>query len=485
LTYWNKNHHSKKENEDMRTKLLTILMLVSILVVGCGTATTQPPVATQPPAAPIQAPATSAPTVPTQPPAAPAPTNTSAPAAQQATLKIYLLDYTADTIDWLESEINPAFTAAHPGVSVEITQGSWSGWDTTFAGFFAAKEGPDIINLGSEMNTLYGPSLADMDPYLGKDAWPDIANFGPALQNAMYDGKLRGLPIFTAPRYVFCRTDLAVGTLPPKSFADWVTFAKANTKIDPATNSITQQALVPVDAGSMADWQWWLLVYYSIGGQLYKADGTPNFDSPEAMATTQFILDMRQATYGPATDAVGALPTGQGSVIDVNDETGANNGAVCLAHSGWAAPAFDRPIWDKISIEPFYGDLPNFPNSKPVVLAFNDWLAVADYSPNKQLAADWLKMAFTKEANNKWNETMSLIPARNDSQYGFVTDSPILKKEAELAAQYGVGFAGIFESAQLQTIMQDALGRVVTEELTPAEANTQIQEQYSAVLSGQ
>ncbi len=462
----------------MRTKLFTILMLVSILVAGCAPAATQAPVATE---APVTTEAPVVTEAPTQ--AAPVPTATTAPVAEAVTLKIYLLDYTADTITWLENEINPAFVAAHPGVSVEITQGSWSGWDTTFAGFFAAGEGPDIINLGSEMNTLYGPSLADMESYLGKDAWPDLANFGPALQNAMFEGKLRGLPIFTAPRYVFCRTDLAVGTLPPKSFADWITFAKANTKIDPATNSLTQQALVPVDAGSMADWQWWLLVFYSIGGELYKADGTPNFDSPEALATTQFILDMRQATYGPAADAVGGLPTGQGSVIDVNDETGANNGAVCLAHSGWAAPAFTRPIWEKISIEPFYGDTTNFPNSKPVVLAFNDWLAVADYSKNKQLAADWLKMAFTKEANNKWNETMSLIPARNDSQYGYVVESPQLKKEAELASQYGVGFAGIKESATLQTIMQDVLGRVITEELTPAEAVAQIQEQYIAALN--
>ena len=204
----------------------------------------------------------------------------------------------------MKSDINPAFEAAHPGVTVEITEGSWSGWDTTFSGFFAAGEGPDIINLGSEMNTLYGESLADMDPYLGEAAWADIKNFGPALENAKYDGKLRGLPIFTAPRYVFCRTDLmedsgwTTGT--PKNFAEWIDFATKATKIDPATNSLTQQALVPVDAGSMADWQWWLLVFYSLGGELYKADGTPNFDSPEALAATQFVFDMRQATYGPA-----------------------------------------------------------------------------------------------------------------------------------------------------------------------------------------
>ena len=405
-----------------------------------------------------------------------------AAADEPKTLKIYLLDYTPDTIAWLKSDINPAFEAANPGVTVEITEGSWSGWDTTFAGFFAAGEGPDIINLGSEMNTLYGENLADMDSYLGAGAWDEISNFGPALENAKYEGKLRGLPIFTAPRYVFCRTDLATGTLPPKNFAEWVSFAGANSVVDSGTNSLTQQALVPVDAASMADWQWWLLVFYSLGGELYKADGSPNFDSPEALATTQFLLDMRQATYGPASDAVGTLPTGQGSVIDVDDATGNNNGAVCLAHSGWAAPAFDRPVWDNISIEPFYGDPANFPNSKPVVLAFNDWLAVADYSPNKELAADWLKTAFTKEANNKWNETMGLIPARNDAQFGYVTESPQLQREAELAAEYGVGFAGIKEAAKLSTIMQDALGKLITEELTPQEVNDTIQQQYTDAL---
>jgi multiple sugar transport system substrate-binding protein len=447
--------------------LLSVLVLVSLVLTACGS----------------PAPATEAPAAGDAPAAA-----TSAPPAsgQSTTLKIYLLDYTPDTIAWLNSEINPAFEAANPGVKVEITEGSWSGWDTTFSGFFAAGEGPDIINLGSEMNTLYGESLADMDPYLGEGAWDEISNFGPALENAKFEGKLRGLPIFTAPRYVFCRTDLmeaagwTAGT--PKNFADWTSFASQASVIDPATNSLTQQALVPVDAGSMADWQWWLLVYYSLGGELYKADGSPNFDSPEALAATQFLFDMRQATYGDAANAVGSLPTGQGSVIDVDDATGIDNGAVCLAHSGWAAPAFDRPIWDKITIEPFYGDPANFPNSRPVVLAFNDWLAVADYSPNKELAAEWLKMAFSKEANHKWNETMGLIPARNDAQYGYVTDSPQLQREAELAAEYGVGFAGIKEAAKLSTIMQDALGKLITEELTPEEVVARIQSEYTTAL---
>ncbi len=466
----------------MQKKLSIVLSVLIIFGVILSACTTTPP-------APATSDAPSAPEAPAAPVAeqpVSEPVSEAPAAAQDVTLKVYLLDYTPDTIAWLKSDINPAFEAAHPGVKVEITEGSWSGWDTTFSGFFAAGEGPDIINLGSEMNTLYGESLADMEAYLGESAWPDIKNFGPALENAKFEGKIRGLPIFTAPRYVFCRTDLmqasgwTSGTR--KNFDEWKTFATQASKIDEAANSLIQQALVPVDAGSMADWQWWLLVFYSLGGELYKADGSPNFDSPEALATTEFIYDLRQAIYGPSVNAVGSLPTGQGSVIDKDDATGKDNGAVCLAHSGWAAPAFDRPIWENISIDPFFGDPANFPKSKPVVLAFNDWLAVADYSKNKELAAEWLKLAFSKEANHKWNETMGLIPSRNDAQYGYVTDSPQLQREAELAAQYGVGFAGIKEAAKLSTIMQDALGKLITDELTPTDAVEKIQSEYTAAL---
>ena len=41
---------------------------------------------------------------------------TACGSAQPKTLKIYLLDYTPDTIAWLKSDINPAFEKAHPGV---------------------------------------------------------------------------------------------------------------------------------------------------------------------------------------------------------------------------------------------------------------------------------------------------------------------------------------------------------------------------------
>ncbi len=133
----------------MRTKLFVLIMLASLVLSACGQAQE-----TAAPEAPVEEPAAPA----EEPTEAPAEEPMEEPAMEPVTLKIYLLDYTPDTIAWLNDEINPAFEAANEGVTVEITEGSWSGWDTTFSGFFAAGEGPDIINLGSEMNTLYGES---------------------------------------------------------------------------------------------------------------------------------------------------------------------------------------------------------------------------------------------------------------------------------------------------------------------------------------
>ncbi|MCX6035143.1 MAG: carbohydrate ABC transporter substrate-binding protein, partial [Chloroflexi bacterium] len=85
----------------MRTKLFVMLMLASILLAACGGAT------------PTVAPTSAVPAAAVPPTAVPP---TTAPEA--ITLKIYLLDYTPDTITWLKSTINPAFEAANPGVTV-------------------------------------------------------------------------------------------------------------------------------------------------------------------------------------------------------------------------------------------------------------------------------------------------------------------------------------------------------------------------------
>lgn len=460
-------------------KLLTLFVLVLALL---ALAACSPAPATQEPAA--EEPAAEEPAA--EEPAAEEPA-AEEPAAEEPmaedetiTLQVYVVDYAADATDtWLEDEVVPAFQELHPNVEVEFIWGSWSTFGETVAGYFAAGEGPDIINLGSEFNGLYGDQLAPMNQYLGSAAWPEIENFIPGtLENASWDGELRGLPIFSAPRYVFCRTDLmeeAGYTEQPTDFAGWVEFAETASAVDSATNALTQQGFVPVDAGTMADFQWYLNTIWSLGGTLYKDDGvTPNFDSAEADAAIQFNYDLKRAVY--PDDTVGTLPAGTGSVIEEG------NGAVCLWHSGWAAPAPDSAVWEKIDIQPFTGDPANFPNSQSIVLSFVDWWAVPAYSPNVEMTAEFMKFVFSQENNHRYNETMNLIPARADAHTGYVVDNPVLQREAELASEYSYGFAGILEPTQLQSILQTELGLYLTDQQDKETTLSNIQEQYTRVL---
>lgn len=456
-----------------RLLIIAVLLSIAIVLVACGGAATTEAPAEEPAA---EKPAAEEPAA--EEPAAEEPVE---PAGEEAvTLRVYVVDFQVDVTDkWLEEEVVPAFQETHPNVEVEFIWGSWSTFGETVAGYFAAGEGPDIINLGSEFNGLYGDQLALLNDKLGPEAWPEIENFIPGtLENASWKGELRGLPIFSAPRYVFCRKDLmeeAGYNAQPTDFAGWVEFAQATTIIDADTNSLTQQGFVPVDAGTMADFQWYLNTIWSLGGSIYKDDGvTPNFDSPEADAAIQFNYDLKRAVY--PDENVGALPAGQGSVIEEG------NGAVCLWHSGWAAPAPDSAVWEKIDIQPFTGDPANFPNSKPIVLSFVDWWAVPAYSPNIDMTVEFMKFVFNKDNNFKYNETMNLIPARADAHTGYVVENPVLQREAELAAASSYGFAGILEPTKLQEILQTQLGLYLTDQQDKETTLTNIQEQYTQVL---
>jgi len=115
-------------------------------------------------------------------------------------------------------------------------------------------------------------------------------------------------------------------------------------------------------------------------------------------------------------------------------------------------------------------------------LSFVDWWAVPAYSPNVDMAAEFLKFVFNQENNHRYNETMNLIPARADAHTGYVVDNPVLQREAELASEYSYGFAGILEPTQLQSILQTQLGLYLTDQQDKAATLSSIQDQYTQVL---
>ncbi len=437
----------------MRSKVWILVAAVSALAVLLS-ACKPTPTATQPPAP-----------QPTQPPA---PQPTQPPAAEKVTIQVMVVDYIPDKTDkWLEEEVVPAFQKDHPNINVEFVYVNWGTLDETVQGYFAAGEGADILNLGSEYVAEYGDRLAPLGAYF-KD-WPDWAQFLPGtLDTVMWEGEPRGLPWLTAPRAYMCRTDILkeVGwDKVPATFAEMVKLAGDATIVE--GGALQRQGFTPLD-----DWQEYISLIWTLGGSIYKDDGSPNFDSPEAKAALQFMYDRRRAVL--PNEQTAGLPETTGALL-------ASDLVACQWGNLWGAPATSDPIWQKIELFPGFTHL-DFPNSKPVVQVFNDWLAIPAYSKHIPEAVEFLKFLGSAQNLNTYNSHFGSFPPRKDAWFGYVEQDAVMKKMGELMGQYGVGFADIRETAQFRDVLMAEMPLYFSDAQSLDTTLQNIQEKYTQIL---
>lgn len=425
---------------------LTVLMLLALLLVACGgaeptavPATTAPEATQEPAEEPAAEEATEEPAA--EETTAETATDETAATGEQITIKMMVVDYIPDKTDkWLEEEVVPAFQKEHPNVNVEFVYVNWGTLDETVQGYFAAGEGADIINLGSEYISEYGDRLAPLNSYM--EEWGQLDQFVPAtLDTVTWDGEVRGLPWLTAPRAVMCRTDIlkeAGFEAAPTTFEEAIAVAAATTIVE--DNALVRQGFIA--DGLLNNWQEYIALIWSLGGDIYKADGTPNFDSAEARAALEFMYNRRKAIL--PDDTIAGLPEATGSRLATDE-------AACTWGNLWGAPATSDPLWENISLSPGFTD-PAFASSKPAVQVFNDWLAIPAYSQNVEEATAFLQFLGSAENLNRYNADFGSFPPRKDAWTGFVED-PIMQQMGTLMDEYGKGFADVRETAQFRDML--------------------------------
>lgn len=436
----------------MRTKMLVVVTIVSVLALSLSACR---------PAATV---------VPTEvPPTEVAPTEV--PPSQPVTIQMMVVDYIPDKTDkWLEEEVVPAFQEEHPDINVEFVYVNWGTLDETIQGYFAAGEGADIINLGSEYIAEYGDRLAPLGEYF-KD-WDGFDQFLPAtLDTVTWDGEPRGIPWLTAPRAYMYRTDILAGAgwdNVPTTFDEMVQMVKDVTVVEGGALKLKGfQA-----TGGVGDWQEYISLIWTLGGQIYKEDGTPNFDSEEARAALKFMYDRHRAQFTDPT--IADLPEATGPLL-------ASDMLASFWGNLWGAPATDDPIWDEIELSPGFTD-PDFPNSEPVVQVFNDWLAVPTYSNHVAEAAEFLKFLGSAENLNAYNADFGSFPPRKDGWFGFVEEDAIMQDMAKLMEDYGIGFADIRETAQFRDILMAEIPLYFDDAQDLDTTLDNIQTQYTDIL---
>ncbi len=431
---------------------LMITLLVALLA-ACNTPAEQPA-----PAAPTETETQTE----TQPEA-----EAPASSAEQVNLRVMLVDYIPDVTDvWLEQEVVPAFQEEYPNVNVEFVYVNWGTLDETIQGYFAAGNGADIINLGSEYVAEYGDRLAPLNAQMAE--WGELDQFVPAtLDTVTWDGEVRGLPWLTAPRAVMCRTDTLTelgfdGA--PTTFDEMIAVAEAGTIIE--NNALVRQGFMA--DGLLNNWQEYLNIMNSLGAPLYKEDGRPNFDSPEAKAALEF-MNARRAAIMPS-DTIAGLPEASGSRLATGE-------VVCRWGNLWGAPATDDPLWENISLSAGFTD----GTGEATVQVFNDWLAIPAYSQNQAEAVAFLQFLGSAENMNAYNEQFGSFPPRTDAWFGYV-DNPIMQEMGRLMNEQGVGFADVRETAQLRDILVAEIDAYFSGLQDVDTALENINSQYEAVL---
>ncbi len=431
----------------MRIKsVLPLTLLSSLVLSACGA-----PAATE---------------APTSAPAAEQPAPTSAPAADQpasgdaTTLRVALVDYTDDHKTWLEQDVIPAFEADHPGVTVEPIYLNWGTLNETYAGYFATGEGADILNMGSEFIAEYGENLLPLNSYLND--WPDLKQYIPAtLEATTYEGELRGLPWLVMPRLYMCRTDKGVAAT-PKTFEEAVAQAKDGTVVEAGA---LKQAGVWTIGTDLQDWQEYVQFIWAAGGELYAADGTPNFASPESKAALQFMYDRRRAVLTDET--IATLGEAQGSRLATGE-------VACLWGNAWGAPKLDDPTWSNIVM----GPSPAPEGGKPVVQVFTDWLGVPAYTKQPELAVEFLKVLGSQQNQATYNDIFGSFSPRKDA----TIDSPIMQQQAKLMNEYGRAFADVRAAAKLSEILQAQLPLYLQDAQDIDTTVQNIQDEYTQAL---
>ncbi|MFO7537290.1 MAG: extracellular solute-binding protein [Chloroflexota bacterium] len=454
----------------MRKLLYLFLILSLAFLVACGGSDT-------PGVAPADTQVDTADTAPepaeetaAEPVAETAPEPAAESGEQPVNLTMMLVDYIPDVTDvWLEEEVVPAFQEEYPHINVEFVYVNWGTLDETVQGYFAAGSGADIINLGSEYIAEYGDRLAPLNSYMAD--WGELDAFVPATMDTVtWDGDVRGLPWLTAPRAVMCRQDLLEETGfdgPPTTLSEALAQAEAGTIIE--SNTLVRQGY---DAdGMLNNWQEYVALLWSLGGDLYHEDGRPAFDTPEAKAALEFMYERRKAIL--PSDTIAGLPEATGSRLATDE-------VVCQWGNLWGAPPTGDPMWDNIVLSPgFTSDA--FPNSRPVVQVFNDWLAIPAYSPHVTEATTFLQFLGSAENMNAYNAQFGSFPPRRDAWFGFVED-PIMQEMGALMDEYGQGFADVRETAQFRDILVAEIDAYFSDLQDVDTTLANIQQDYTAVL---
>ncbi|MGH3001292.1 MAG: extracellular solute-binding protein [Gaiellaceae bacterium] len=359
---------------------------------------------------------------------------------------------------------NQKFQSDHPGTTVDIQYQNWGDHLQKFDATLAGGGGPDVIEMGNTEMTKYMAAGAFADLSSSKSSFDNSANWLKGLAaSGKFGGKLYGVPYYAGSRVVTYRTDL---------------FRKAGIKKLPAT-----------------------LAQYTADSKMLMAKNPKKGFSPLYIAGTDWYVAMGFVfDYGGgiATQVSGkwkGLLASKSSIAGLTayrnfflansraskttDETHPNPYDV---YAQGQAASMIGPSWFSCCVGKKYTAstaqfvMPGHVKGQaiPGFLGGSD-LAVPRNSPNKALAADWIK-DFTSTSSEKALQAKGNIPNATN-----LLGSSVNERAA--SRSWFVPTAKHWVDVENGNILRNMLAQILTGKLSIQQAASSASDNIASVLN--
>ncbi|MBI3971987.1 MAG: extracellular solute-binding protein [Chloroflexi bacterium] len=395
------------------------------------------------------------------------PSGSPAPPARDAKLPPARLSVhvggSQDSLNLLQERLFPAFTALHPGVTIDfLTGGMPLDKLRTLA---AGGETPEIYMNGA----AFAPAIAEGKLAIPLDdrikAWGKLGDFfATSLHASSWAGKQWGLPMMVANRTRLWRKNVLQEAGISKTPATWdevVDATRRSTKVDGGT--IVREGNVKPDG-----WTYFVASMLSVGKTLFR-DGKAEFAGAEGVTAMEYMLDVYRGTRPPGA-APPAGSDGNRFATGVLAHTWANMTSVREVEK--AAPQdLDQLVIGDPAV-PGAGKyrMPASAKIRPISPNFSDWICIGALSKYQDHA--WELMKFLLEPDNllAYCETRFFQPPRKSiANQGFMR-KPHLQRMVEVFDKYGHAQIRVPDQAIFIKVMQEMGNNVYDGKMSPKQA---------------
>lgn len=344
---------------------------------------------------------------------------------------------------WVEW-VAKAYEDSHPGVKINFEERTDADITTAFEAAAAAKKGPDIAPAWASapvLTQVWAGNVEPLDDLVGAD---EMSNWLNVAENA-FEGKTWAAPIYIVGlpiaynKSLFAKAGLDMTNNAPKNWNDFLGLC----------DSLNKAGITPIVGGNRGGFEgsWW---FAHLGKQY--------MDAPSDLQKAALSGDF--AKIGQWSDRFNELFDHKCFNKDINslelqekyDVFNKGQAAMVLAIDGAAIAASEAIGPDNFGtmVLPAFGGgkMQDYYTATQSISHF-----ITSWSPNKEVAADFIKFWHTKESIDKWVELTGVMPADKRFDQSTVTD-PVKAQLFALNAKPSVWLSNfepgpVFEQADL------------------------------------